>query len=213
MYAKTKMNWLKALALVAFSQFCFLVGTAQAHAEETTAIQPTMEAIAQVASEVTEVQPAEAGVPAGEATVEQAPVTEAPTVNSKTTLDQTIGETQHPGNSPGTSQPVEETASITTPASETSTLEGEKAAEATPSVQPESSEKQAEEKKRIEETVEQPAATADKEGKNEENVEKQSLQPQLVKINQRNQTKNLRLVLKIKRKKSRTFQKQVHLHC
>lgn len=76
MYAKTKMNWLKALALVAFSQFCFLVGTAQAHAEETTAIQPTMEAIAQVASEVTEVQPAEAGVPAGEATVEQAPVTE-----------------------------------------------------------------------------------------------------------------------------------------
>ncbi|EMW5554733.1 VaFE repeat-containing surface-anchored protein [Enterococcus faecium] len=172
MYAKTKMNWLKALALVAFSQFCFLVGTAQAHAEETTAIQPTMEAIAQVASEVTEVQPAEAGVPAGEATVEQAPVTEAPTVNSKTTLDQTIGETQHPGNSPGTSQPVEETASITTPASETSTLEGEKAAEATPSVQPESSEKQAEEKKRIEETVEQPAATADKEGKNEENVEK-----------------------------------------
>ena len=74
-------------------------------------------------------------------------------------------ETQHPGNSPGTSQPVEETASITTPASETSTLEGEKAAEATPSVQPESSEKQAEEKKRIEETVEQPAATADKEGK------------------------------------------------
>lgn len=69
------------------------------------------------------------------------------------------------GNSPGTSQPVEETASITTPASETSTLEGEKAAEATPSVQPESSEKQAEEKKRIEETVEQPAATADKEGK------------------------------------------------
>ena len=66
-----------------FSQFCFLVGTAQAHAEETTAIQPTMEAIAQVASEVTEVQPAEAGVPAGEATVEQAPVTEAPTVNSK----------------------------------------------------------------------------------------------------------------------------------
>ncbi|MDT2691053.1 VaFE repeat-containing surface-anchored protein [Enterococcus gallinarum] len=172
MYAKTKMNWLKALALVAFSQFCFLVGTAQAHAEETTAIQPTMEAIAQVASEVTEVQPAEAGVPAGEATVEQAPVTEAPTVNSKTTLDQTIGETQHPGNSPGTSQPVEETASITTPASETSTLEGEKAAEATPSVQPESSEKQAEEKQRIEETVEQPAATADKEGKNEENVEK-----------------------------------------
>lgn len=99
-------------------------------------------------------------------------MTEAPTVNSKTTLDQTIGETQHPGNSPGTSQPVEETASITTPASETSTLEGEKAAEATPSVQPESSEKQAEEKKRIEETVEQPAATADKEGKNEENVEK-----------------------------------------
>ena len=129
-------------------------------------------------------------------------MTEAPTVNSKTTLDQTIGETQHPGNSPGTSQPVEETASITTPASETSTLEGEKAAEATPSVQPESSEKQAEEKKRIEETVEQPAATADKEGKNEENVEKQSLQPQLVKINQRNQTKNLRLVLKIKRKRA-----------
>ncbi|HAZ0693253.1 TPA: VaFE repeat-containing surface-anchored protein [Enterococcus faecium] len=167
MYAKTKMNWLKALALVAFSQFCFLVGTAQAHAEETTAKQPTVEAIAQVASEVTEVQPAEAGVPAGEATV-----TEAPTVNSKTTLDQTIGETQHPGNSPVTSQPVEETASITTPASETSTPEGEKAAEATPSVKPESSEKQAEEKQRIEETVEQPAATADKEGKNEENVEK-----------------------------------------
>ena len=55
MYAKTKMNWLKALALVALSQFCFLVGTAQAHAEETTATQPTVEAIAQVASEVTEV--------------------------------------------------------------------------------------------------------------------------------------------------------------
>ena len=89
------MNWLKALALVVFLNS--VSGTAQAHAEETTAIQPTMEAIAQVASEVTEVQPAEAGVPAGEATVEQAPVTEAPTVNSKTTLDQTIGETQHPG--------------------------------------------------------------------------------------------------------------------
>ncbi|WP_368568025.1 VaFE repeat-containing surface-anchored protein [Enterococcus faecalis] len=172
MYARTIMNWLKALALVAFSQFCFLVGTAQAHAEETTVTQPTVEAIAQVASEVTEVQLAEAGVPAGEATVEQAPVTEAPTVNSKTTLDQTIGETQHSGDSPVTSQPVEETASITTPASETSTSEGEKAAEATPSVKQESSEKQAEEKQRIEETVEQPAATADKEGKNEENVEK-----------------------------------------
>ncbi|WP_208773957.1 VaFE repeat-containing surface-anchored protein [Enterococcus gallinarum] len=172
MYARTIMNWLKALALVAFSQFCFLVGTAQAHAEETTATQPTVEAIAQVASEVTEVQLAEAGLPAGEATVEQAPVTEAPTVNSKTTLDQTIGETQHSGDSPVTSQPVEETASITTPASETSTSEGEKAAEATPSVKQESSEKQAEEKQRIEETVEQPAATADKEGKNEENVEK-----------------------------------------
>ena len=49
-----------------FFSILFLGGTAQAHAEETTAIQPTMEAIAQVASEVTEVQPAEAGVPAGE---------------------------------------------------------------------------------------------------------------------------------------------------
>ena len=96
--------------------------------------------------------------------------------------------------------------------SETSTPEGEKAAEATPSVKPESSEKQAEEKQRIEETVEQAAATADKEGKMRKtlknNLFNRTSQNQPTKSN-----KESTASIEDQKKKSRTFQKQVHLHC
>ena len=71
MYAK-RNELVESTRIGGLFSILFLGGTAQAHAEETTATQPTVEAIAQVASEVTEVQPAEAGGPTGEATVEQA---------------------------------------------------------------------------------------------------------------------------------------------
>ncbi|HAQ6572484.1 TPA: VaFE repeat-containing surface-anchored protein [Enterococcus faecium] len=114
MQLRTRKNWLKVAALVAFSQFCFLTSTFQAQADEKTASEPTVETTAPALTEALEVQPVEEAVPAVETPSEFLPETSAPTTNSKATLDQTIGETQNPGDSPAVAQPVEvETLEIT----------------------------------------------------------------------------------------------------
>ncbi|HCD4464018.1 TPA: VaFE repeat-containing surface-anchored protein [Enterococcus faecalis] len=102
-----KKKWLKAAALLAFSQFCFLTGRFQAQAEETTPSQPTVETTVPAPVEAVEIQPAEEAVPAIETPAEPMPGTDAPTTNSKAALDQTIGEAQNPGDSPAVTQPVE----------------------------------------------------------------------------------------------------------
>ncbi|HAP4164494.1 TPA: VaFE repeat-containing surface-anchored protein [Enterococcus faecalis] len=131
MQLRTRKNWLKAAALVAFSQFCFLTSTFQAQADETTASEPTVETTTPAPVEAVEVQPVEEAVPAVETPVEPVPETDAPTTNSKATLDQTIGETQNPGDSPATIQTVE----AETPETEGSVVPSE---ELTPSTTPSS---------------------------------------------------------------------------
>ncbi|WP_179189901.1 SpaA isopeptide-forming pilin-related protein, partial [Enterococcus faecium] len=107
MRTRMKKNWLKAAVLVAFSQFCFFTGTFQAQAEENTVDQPTVEATAPTPDEAVKAQPVKEATPTVEAPAEPVPETDAPTTNSKTALDQTIGETQNPGDSPAPTQPVE----------------------------------------------------------------------------------------------------------
>ncbi|MDQ6112719.1 VaFE repeat-containing surface-anchored protein [Enterococcus gallinarum] len=107
METRTKKSWLKAAALLVFSQFCFLTGTFQAQAEETTPSQPAVETAVAAPAEAVEVQPVEEAVPAVETPAESMPETDAPTTNSKAVLDQTMGEAQKPGDSPAVTQPVE----------------------------------------------------------------------------------------------------------
>lgn len=107
MQLRTRKKWLKAAAVLAFSQFCFLTGTFQAQAEETTPSQPAVETTVPAPVEAVEVQPVEEAVPAVETPAEPMPETDAPTTNSKAALDQTIGEAQNPGDSPAVTQPVE----------------------------------------------------------------------------------------------------------
>ncbi|BDP81214.1 VaFE repeat-containing surface-anchored protein [Enterococcus faecium] len=107
MRTRTKKKWLKAAALLAFSQFCFLTGTFQAQAEETTPSQPAVETAVAAPVEAVEVQPVEEAVPAVETPAEPMPETDAPATNSKAALNQTIGEAQNPGDSPAVTQPVE----------------------------------------------------------------------------------------------------------
>ncbi|EPM6850150.1 VaFE repeat-containing surface-anchored protein [Enterococcus hirae] len=133
MQQRTRKNWLKAAALVAFSQFCFLTGAFQAQAEETAVGQPTVETTAPALTEAVEVQPVEEAVPAVETPSESVPETSAPTTNSKATLDQTIGETQNPGDSPTVAQPVE----VETPETERSVEPSEEStSNMTPSSEP-----------------------------------------------------------------------------
>lgn len=129
MQRKTKKNWLKTAVLLAFSQFCFLTGTFQAQAEETTVSQPTVETAVPATSETVEVQPVEETVPATETSVEPVPEIDAPTNNSKTALDQTIGETQNPGDSPAVTQPVEAETEVSVTPSEESTSSTTQSAE------------------------------------------------------------------------------------
>ncbi|MBF0798913.1 VaFE repeat-containing surface-anchored protein [Enterococcus faecalis] len=119
MQLRTRKKWLKAAVLLAFSQFCFLTGTFQAQAEETTPSQPTVETTEPAPVEAVEVQSVEEAVPATETSAESVPKTDAPTTNSKAVLDQTIGEAQNPGDSPAVIQPVE--AEISPESSEEST--------------------------------------------------------------------------------------------
>ncbi|MGM0229039.1 hypothetical protein IGJ28_001101 [Enterococcus sp. AZ091] len=107
MRTRTKKKWLKAAALLAFSQFCFLTGTFQAQAEENEPRQPTVETTAPAPVEAVEVQSVEEADLAVETPAEPVPETDAPTTNSKAALDQTIGEAQNPGDSPAVTQPVE----------------------------------------------------------------------------------------------------------
>lgn len=113
MNTRTRKNWLKAAAVLAFSQFCFLTGTFQVQAEETTPSQPTVETAVAAPVEAVEVQPVEEAVPAVETPAEPMPETDAPATNSKAALNQTIGEAQNPGDSPAVIQPVEPEASKT----------------------------------------------------------------------------------------------------
>ena len=108
--------------LLAFSQFCFFTGNFQVQAEENIPSQPTVETTVPAPVETVEVQSIEEAVPAVENTAESVPVTDAPTTNSKATLDQTIGETQNPGDSPAVTQPVEAETDISQESSEESTL-------------------------------------------------------------------------------------------
>ncbi|MEY8672414.1 VaFE repeat-containing surface-anchored protein [Enterococcus gallinarum] len=119
MQLRTRKKWLKAAVLLAFSQFCFLTGTFQAQAEETTPSQPTVETTEPAPVEAVEVQSVEEAVSATETSAESVPKTDAPTTNSKAVLDQTIGEAQNPGDSPAVIQPVE--AEISPESSEEST--------------------------------------------------------------------------------------------
>lgn len=78
---RTRKKWLKAAAVLAFSQFCFLTGTFQAQAEETTPSQPAVETTVPAPVEAVEVQPVEEAVPAVETPAEPMPETDAPTTN------------------------------------------------------------------------------------------------------------------------------------
>lgn len=185
MSQRTRKNWLKAAALLAFSQFCFLTGTFQAQAEETTPNQPTVETTVPAPVEAVEVQPVEEAVPAVETPAEPMAETDAPTTNSKAALDQTIGEAQNPGDSPAVTQPAEteispepseestsNTTSSSEPAETTDTPET-KLAEGTPTpeipVSPESSVEKTTDTPAtdIEKPAEQPVDTKDTEEKTE----------------------------------------------
>lgn len=185
MSQRIRKNWLKAAALLAFSQFCFLTGTFQAQAEETTPNQPTVETTVPAPVEAVEVQPVEEAVPAVETPAEPMAETDAPTTNSKAALDQTIGEAQNPGDSPAVTQPAEteispepseestsNTTSSSEPAETTDTPET-KLAEDTPTpeipVSPESSVEKTTDTPAtdIEKPAEQPVDTKDTEEKTE----------------------------------------------
>ncbi|OTO05121.1 VaFE repeat-containing surface-anchored protein [Enterococcus sp. 5B3_DIV0040] len=135
MSQRTRKNWLKAVAVLAFSQFCFLTGTFQAQAEETTPSQPAVETTVPAPVEAAEVQPVEEAVPAVETPAELMPETDAPATNSKAALDQTIGEAQNPGDSPA-GQPVEAETDISQEPSEESTLNTTPSSESAETTEP-----------------------------------------------------------------------------
>ena len=107
--------------LLAFSQFCFFTGNFQVQAEENISSQPTAETTVPAPVETVEVQSIEEAVPVVETPADSVPETDAPTTNSKATLDQTIGETQNPGDSPAVTQLVEPETGISPELSEEST--------------------------------------------------------------------------------------------
>ncbi|MGM0209184.1 hypothetical protein IGI96_003708 [Enterococcus sp. DIV0421] len=121
MSQRTRKKWLKAAALLAFSHFCFLIGTFQVQAEETISSQPAVETTVPAPIEAVEVQPVETAVPAVESPAEPVSETNAPTTNSKAALDRMIGEAQNPGDSPAVTQPVEPETDISPELSEEST--------------------------------------------------------------------------------------------
>ncbi|EOS7964864.1 VaFE repeat-containing surface-anchored protein [Enterococcus hirae] len=118
MRTQTKVNWLKTLAILAFSQLFFFTGTFQVQAEETS--ETTIESTVPAVTETEENQSVSPVVPTEEHVSEIAPVTEAPVANSKEMLDQTIGKSQNSADSPVISQvikeetPVENTEETTT---------------------------------------------------------------------------------------------------
>lgn len=81
MSQRTRKKWLKAAALLAFSHFCFLIGTFQVQAEETISSQPAVETTVPAPIEAVEVQPVETAVPAVESPAEPVSETNAPTTN------------------------------------------------------------------------------------------------------------------------------------
>ena len=117
----TGKKWLKAAVFLVFSQFCFLTETFQVQAEENTESQPIIETVASVSSEEAEVQSVEDDVSVVETLDEFVPENVAPTTNSKTVLDQTIGEEQNSGDSPTIDQLVEAETEMSIKSSEEST--------------------------------------------------------------------------------------------
>ncbi|EOW1885803.1 VaFE repeat-containing surface-anchored protein, partial [Enterococcus hirae] len=116
MYARKETNCLKTIAILAFSQFCFLTGAFQVQAEETP--EPMIEATVPVSMEAEEGQTSETVDSTIDVLPESDPMTEAPTVNSKESLEQTIGESQNSADSPVATQPIKEE-SVETPVEST----------------------------------------------------------------------------------------------
>ena len=97
-----KMNWLKTLGILAFSQLFFMIGTFQVQADEKS--ETAVESVTPLEIEIEENQSVPIDALIGESVSEIQSVTEAPIANSKEILDQTIGESQNSADSPEVSQ-------------------------------------------------------------------------------------------------------------
>lgn len=97
--ARNKKHWLKVALLAAFCQVAFLTGSLTTQAEEI-AQETSVSQVSPTSNEV-EVQSALSKETVKEETQsEVVPTTEAPSTNEKTVLDETIGKSQQPGDSP-----------------------------------------------------------------------------------------------------------------
>lgn len=97
--ARNKKYWLKVALLAAFCQVAFLTGSLTTQAEEISQ-ETTVSQVSPTSNEV-EVQSALPKETVKEETQsEVVPETEAPSTNEKTVLDETIGKSQQPGDSP-----------------------------------------------------------------------------------------------------------------
>ncbi|WP_393919852.1 VaFE repeat-containing surface-anchored protein [Enterococcus faecium] len=97
--ARNKKHWLKVALLAAFCQVAFLTGSLTTQAEEIA--QGTSVSQVSPTSNEVEVQSALSKETVKEETQsEVVPTTEAPSTNEKTVLDETIGKSQQPGDSP-----------------------------------------------------------------------------------------------------------------
>lgn len=97
--ARNKKHWLKVALLAAFCQVAFLTGSLTTQAEEIA--QGTSVSQVSPTSNEVEAQSALSKETVKEETQsEVVPTTEAPSTNEKTVLDETIGKSQQPGDSP-----------------------------------------------------------------------------------------------------------------
>ncbi|WGS34203.1 VaFE repeat-containing surface-anchored protein [Enterococcus faecalis] len=97
--ARNKKHWLKVALLAAFCQVAFLTGALTTQAEEITS-ETSVSQVSPTSNEV-EVQSALSKEAVKEETQSEViPTTEAPSMNEKTVLDETIGKSQQPGDSP-----------------------------------------------------------------------------------------------------------------
>ncbi|EGO5140506.1 VaFE repeat-containing surface-anchored protein [Enterococcus gallinarum] len=97
--ARNKKHWLKVALLAAFCQVAFLTGALTTQAEEITS-ETSVSQVSPTSNEV-EVQSALSKEAVKEETQSEViPTTEAPSTNEKTVLDETIGKSQQPGDSP-----------------------------------------------------------------------------------------------------------------
>ncbi|MGN3392698.1 VaFE repeat-containing surface-anchored protein [Enterococcus gallinarum] len=94
---RNKTSWLKFALLAVVCQVAFLTGTMTTHAEET---EPSVTAsqVFSTSEEAKVTAPEEVTSP--EVSADVTPATEAPAPTEKAVLDETIGESQRPGDSP-----------------------------------------------------------------------------------------------------------------